>query len=214
LPNVAELQRNGPAGSDWSRNLPAPYTALAALGSMQGCPSSAQGADQKVIPASVNVAPASEGKASSSSSGGDLSSAGGTPPPSIKVCCSSAGMFSAAQDALQTASKLVTRIVFVKVFICSPTAKDYALRELRSSWGSQQAIRWLRISARPSHRKPSARARSCQRHRPCELQTSVSVLTIDCEHTDKVGMAVSMARKNASARCCPTLESGRCSANM
>jgi len=64
------------------------------------------------------------------------------------------------------------------------------------------------------HRKPSACARSCQRHRPCELQTSVGDLTIDCEHTDKIGMAVSMARKNVSVRCCLTLESGRCSASM
>jgi len=86
--------------------------------------------DEKVILASVNVVPASDGKASSSSSGGDLSSAGGTTPSSIKVCCSSAGMFSAAQVVPHTASKLVTRIVFVKVFIFSPTARDYALDKL------------------------------------------------------------------------------------
>jgi hypothetical protein len=39
-------------------------------------------------------------------------------------------MGSAAQGVLHTASKLVTRIVFVNVFIFSPTAKDYALAEL------------------------------------------------------------------------------------
>ena len=130
MPNVAELQRNGPAGSDLRRNLSAPYTALAALGSVQVLPSIAHGMDEKVIPASVNVVPASDGKASSSSSGGELSSAGGIPPSSIKVWCSSSGMGSAAQVVPHTASKLVTRIFFVKVFIFPPTAKDYALAEL------------------------------------------------------------------------------------
>ena len=75
------------------------------------------------MPASVKVVPASDGKASSSSSGDDLSSAIGRPASRTKVCGWSGSMDSAAQVVPHTASKLVTRIVFVKVFIFSPQLK-------------------------------------------------------------------------------------------
>ncbi len=165
------------------------------------------------MPASVKVVPASDGKASSSSSGDDLSSAIGRPASRTKVCGWSGSMDSAAQVVLHTPSKLDTRIVFVKVFIFSPQLKITPLPTFEVA-GGRTRVRWQRVSARLSHRKFSARTRNCQRHRPCELQTSVGDLTIDCGHTDKIGMAVSMARKNVSVRCCPTHQSGRCSANM
>jgi hypothetical protein len=86
--------------------------------------------DEKVMPASVNVVPASDGKASISSSGDDSSAAGCKSLPKTYTAPSSKVKGSAAQGVLHTDSKLDTSIVFVKVFIFSPTAKDYALADL------------------------------------------------------------------------------------
>jgi hypothetical protein len=79
--------------------------------------------DEKVMPASMNVEPASDGKPSINSSGGKSLAADGKSLPNTKTAPSSKVKGSAAQDVLHTANKLVTRIFFVKVFIFSPQLK-------------------------------------------------------------------------------------------
>jgi len=126
--------------------------------------------DEKVIPASVNVVPASAGKASSRSSGGAISFADVIPLPRTKVWRSSGGMASAAQDVPHTASKLVTRIVFVKVFIFSPQQKIPPGPRFEVAGGCN---RWAMARVQGEIRTPETQC-------PCpQLPASSSVRTPD-----------------------------------